>query len=115
MAFAQPEPKTAILVDLIVASEHMTDRQAERIVSSLLAEVERSARRCGASAIRAWAVTQHPFDLLVRRVARRRGWFFIPRGNDMSVRIDKEYNDSVGALVIDQWYITRIFTEGKLA
>jgi hypothetical protein len=114
VAFAQPEPRLAMVVDLIVASEYMTDHEAEKVVSSLLAEVERSAGRCGASAIRAWAVTQHPFDLLVRRVAKRRGWLFFRRGGDMAVRVNEDYISAFGPLVIDNWYVTRIFTEGKL-
>lgn len=112
VAVALPNPRIAMIIDVVAASPTMTDSMAADIVSVLLAAAERIARRGGASVIRSWAVTKHPFDLLVRRVARRRGWLFAAQGHDMVVRADEPFTRQLGELDIDKWYVNRLFTEG---
>ena len=114
LIYAQPKAKVVFIVDVIVASQHLSDKQTESVVCALLAEAERLATRGGASAIRTWTVTDHPFDLLVRRATNKRGWLLIAHGNDVVVQAHPAYAAALGPFDINQWYITRLFTEGTL-
>lgn len=114
LVYAQPKAKVAFVVDVIVASQTLSDEQTESVVCALLAEAECLAKRGGASAIRTWTVTDHPFDLLVRRATSKRGWFLISHGNDVVIQTHPAYAVALGSFDIDQWYITRLFTEGTL-
>jgi hypothetical protein len=113
-AAALPAGKIAMLVDVIVADETLLETQTGIVVSALLAELEKRMIRMGARAMRGWSVTEHPFDQLVRRVAKRRGWLYLAKGNHVAVRVLPPYLSRFGALDINDWYITRLFTMGPL-
>ena len=114
LIYAQPKAKVAFVVDVIVASQTLSDEQTESVVCALLAEAERLAKRGGASAIRTWTVTDHSFDLLVRRATSKRGWLLIAQGNDVVIQTHPAYTAVLGSFDINQWYITRLYTEGTL-
>lgn len=109
---ALAENRVAMLVD-IVAVDAVTGRGgAAEAVAALLRACAVRARNMGAVALRGWSVTDHPFDSLVRRVARTLGWLHFRRGSDMIFRTPDGKAPGSPPWSVDDWYISRIYTEG---
>lgn len=102
------------LVDMFVSCDNSC-YQPRSLIRQLLLEAVLGARNMGATGIRGWRVNQHPFDRLVCREARKIGFYHIKRGRAVVL-----YNLPAGRKRIsfdkfDDWYISRIFTEGVLS
>jgi GNAT superfamily N-acetyltransferase len=112
IAYTMGDDGMGYLVDVMVAPPTGDKFKVEHIIRILLLEAVNGTRRMGATGIRGWHVNNHPFDKLVTKIARRIGFFHISRGHavviyecDASTRgeIQKRFDD---------WYVTRVFTEG---
>jgi len=109
---AMVENRVAMLVDIMAIDARAGTVPAESTIAALLRTCVTRARHMGAVALRGWSVTDHPFDLAVRRVARRLGWLHFRRGNDMIYRILAGKPPGQARWSVDDWYISRIYTEG---
>ena len=101
-----------MLVDIIAVDSGDGRMAAGDATMALLRECGVRARDMGAVAVRGWSVTDHPYDFIVRRAARRQGWLHFRRGNYMIYRLLDENGPSNDRGSVERWYITRIFTEG---
>jgi len=108
---AMVQPRVAMLVDVFVVDSRSGKLSAATVVEALMRNCARRAQSMGAVAIRGWSVTSHPFDKLVRKVAGRLGWLYLRRGNDMIYR-QVGGAEAPPKMPPDQWFISRIYTEG---
>ncbi len=113
VAFALGDDGMGYLVDLLVPGDD-TRYATEDLVRMLLLEAVYGTRNMGATGIRGWRVNNHPFDKLIGRIAGQIGFYHIRRGYDVVL-----YNCEAGQKravhgEFDQWYVSRIFTEGVL-
>jgi hypothetical protein len=114
VAFVLNRSGIGFIVDLISCSgPGAADEALDLIITDmLLLEASKRLRTMGASCVRAWSVSDHPFDRLVREVANKQGFFHLRRGHGV-VRYTRDATDRVGLLNdIQQWYVTRLYTEG---
>ncbi|WP_341908103.1 GNAT family N-acetyltransferase [Polaromonas sp. YR568] len=114
VAFALNHTGIGFIVDIIACSElGVAHAELDQIiVSMLLCEASRRMRVMGASCVRAWSVSDHPFDRLVRDVAKKQGFFHLQRGHGV-VRYTRDATNDAGPLNnIHQWYVTRLYSEG---
>ncbi len=100
------------LVDVFAASDSLDDKHMEDAVVTLLVDAVAGLRSTGASGVRGWRVTDHPFDQLVTRAAKRAGFLLLKRGHPVVVYTDPTLATPVDSQLLDQWYISRIYTEG---
>ncbi len=111
-AYTLADDGMGYLVDMMAACDD--DRNMEDILRALLIESAVGARNMGASGIRGWQVNDHPFDKLVGRIAKTVGFYHIRRGfsfvlyNCPASETRPDHTDG------QDWYISRIFTEGVL-
>ena len=99
------------IIDVVVAEENRDVSSCERLVCSLLADAVEQLRYAGAPAVRFWDVTDHPFNRLIVRVARRAGFLRFERGMPFVVWISSGAQ-SLEVMKPEEWYVTRICTEG---
>ncbi len=96
------------LVDIVVADTEQPSRTKE-ITRLLLADAVDGLAAQGAVAVVMMTANDHPFDGIVRSACRRLG--FLKAGNGNPFVLWTAQHDS-GLSRFDDWYITRIFTEG---
>lgn len=96
------------ILDLIVASSEYEKSKLEFAVEALIADAVESIMKTGAVGIRGWSINDHSFNLMVRKVSKRLGFYLIKKGEPIVMHSSNQnlLND------INNWYITRIFTEG---
>jgi hypothetical protein len=112
VAFGIGDSGTAALVD-VVAVRPPDPLAVTDVITALIAESAERTRDMGASAIRAWHVSQHQFSVAVRASARRLGWVRVNRGFDMVLKFTPGIPPRPDAQPIDKWYVTRIYNEGS--
>jgi len=100
------------IVDIVASDGHSASISASVVVSALLYGAVEDLRNGGTTAIRAWSVSAHPFDRLVRREARRLGFLLIDKGNPFVLWRATERVARSSQSHFDAWYMTRIYTEG---
>ncbi|KAA3632345.1 MAG: GNAT family N-acetyltransferase [Calditrichaeota bacterium] len=100
------------LVDIMAVPDKSRKVETSEIISRLLYEAVIGTRNMGASGIRGWHVTNHPFDLLVLEAAKNLGFFKINKGYAAVIYTVDPENERFRDL--SDWYITRIYTEGVL-
>lgn len=102
------------IIDLVVASPEIDRKKLEYAIKALLADAVVSVKSTGSLAMRGWSVNNHPFNVVVNRIAKKMGFYLINRGEPIvmkSIDLEDEVNHQ-SIEDIDNWYITRIFTEG---
>ncbi len=112
VAFAITDQRIGQLVDLIAVDDPNGAYTAKDVVRLLLVEAALASRNMGALAIRGWSVNNHPFDKIILGAAKSLGFYHVKRGHAMviySTVAARKDND-----VLDNWFVTRIFTEGTL-
>ncbi len=114
VAFTLGDDGIGYLVDLMVACDS-SKYFPGRLVRSLLMEAVRGSRNMGASGIRTWRVNEHPFEQLVAKEARRLGFYHIKRGYSAVLLTCPSGLRRKQAEKFDNWYVTRIYTEGALS
>lgn len=112
-AFTLGDDGMGYLVDLMVTGDE-SDYAVEDMIKTLLLEGVRGTRSMGATGVRGWHVNNHPFDRLVCRVAKEIGFYHIKRGHTTVIYSCEAgtQRDSCGRF--DDWYVSRVFTEGVL-
>jgi hypothetical protein len=102
----------AYLVDVMAEVDDGKAYTLEDVVARLLAEAALGARNMGAVAIRGWHVTDHPFAMLVKRMALSVGFYHVRKGGPMHVRRLSDVDNCTTRNLVADWYITRIYNEG---
>ncbi len=114
VAYTLGDDGLGYLVDIILACD--TDRHdPARLVRLLLIEAILGTRDMGASGIRGWHVNAHPFDKLLLRESRKVGFYHVKRGHYVVLRTCKAGEGRASLNNFDDWYVSRIFTEGVLS
>jgi hypothetical protein len=111
IAFTMGDDGMGYLVDLIIAGDD-TGYSIENLIKALLIEAVIGTRNMGAIGIRGWHVNNHPFDKLVCDVAKSIGFFHIKRGHAVVLYNCEAGKNRISYNRFDDWYISRIFTEG---
>jgi hypothetical protein len=114
VAYSLDDNSVGHIVDIIAASNKLSPTDMETVVAVLLQDAVVRLRKTGSLGVRAWKVNSHPFDDLVARVARKVGFYFIPRGEWMVLHYLPDSVTRPSLKSIDNWYINRIYTEGVL-
>jgi hypothetical protein len=110
IAYATDNDSMGYIVDVMAAPTGGREATPS-VVRMLLRDATIALQRMGALGIRAWTVTRHPFDRVVVRAASRLGFYRIGRGEPMVLRLMSGAADG-SMRDIDNWYITRIYTQG---
>jgi hypothetical protein len=112
VAYSIGDDGMGYVVDIIAAPEIHDPNAARQIVAQLLLAAIDGVRKMGATCFRGWHVNRHPFNQLVSETARKLGFYTIGRGHAVVIfQCDKDaVKDSV--IQFDDWYVTRIYTEG---
>lgn len=114
VAYTLGDDGLGYLVDIMLACD--TDRHdPARLVRLLLIEAILGTRDMGASGIRGWHVNAHSFDQLLLREARKVGFYHVKRGHYVVLRTCTAGEGRAGSRDFDDWYVSRIFTEGVLS
>lgn len=111
IAFGIGSTGVAAVVDVFVAPPDPAEAGA--IVQALVGEATRRSRDMGASAIRAWHVSEHPFSRVIRRAVARLGWVHARRGFEMVLKQTPAIQPRPESATMDQWYVSRVYTEGS--
>jgi GNAT superfamily N-acetyltransferase len=112
LAFSIGDDRTGYLVDVVVAHPLGVTRDLRTLHVLLDAGIHRLARM-GAKCIRGWSVTDHRFDVLVRKVARHHGFVLIRRGHDVVFTTNHlPHRRGTSHDDFRNWYVTRLFSEG---
>lgn len=102
------------LVDIMVGCD-ATRYEPSNLVRALLLDAVLGTRNMGATGIRGWRVNEHPFDRLVCKTARQIGFYHIKHGHAMVKYDCPAARARVAHEKFDDWYVTRIYTEGVLS
>nr|MBN2276732.1 GNAT family N-acetyltransferase [candidate division Zixibacteria bacterium] len=113
VAFALGDDGLGYLVDVMAAGNYGQHRE-EDIIGALLIEAVMGARNMGAVGIRGWHVNCHPFDRLILQVAKKTGFYHSKRGHSVVLYNCGAGEDRVSFKRFDDWYVSRIYTEGVL-
>lgn len=112
-AYAMDDSGMGYFVDLFLAIENDDDNMIlEQAVLFLLKDGISNLRKMGAVGIRGWRVNNHPFDILITKIARRVGFYYIKRGHEVVCYIDPNSSHMESFSSFDNWFISRIYTEG---
>ncbi len=114
VAFTLGDDGVGYLVDVFVSCDP-SRWDPGRLVRSLLIDAVLSTRNMGATGIRGWSVNKHPFDRLVCSEARKIGFYHIRRGHSVVLYTCAAGRDRLGAENFDEWFVSRIYTEGVLS
>ncbi len=99
------------LIDLILIRADYTVAPKE-IIKQLLIEAAIGCRNMGASGIRGWHANNHPFDKLICEAARDVGYYHIRKGHETVIYFCETGKVRNGYTNFDNWFVTRINTEG---
>ena len=102
------------LVDIFVSCD-LSRYHPSKLIRPLLLEAILGTRNMGATGIRGWRVNQHPFDRLVCREARSIGFYHIKRGHSVVLFTCPTGRSRPDGGKFDDWFVSRIYTEGVLS
>jgi len=103
------------LVDLLIAPDcenHQVTKEAGFIIDAVLNGMHIEAKKLNVSGIRAWHGSNHPFSSLVLSRAKKAGWFHYKKGHEIVLWKNDKLNINRLPDNMDEYYITRAFTEG---
>lgn len=112
-AFTLGDDGMGYLVDLMVAGDDSKYAIGD-LISVLLLEAVTGTRNMGATGIRGWRVNNHPFDRLIYHAAKKIGFYHIKRGHAVVLYDCKAGKRRVSYNKFDDWFVSRVFTEGVL-
>jgi len=113
VAFMLADDGLGYLVDIMTTPDDQIYKP-EDLIRLLLLEAVIGSRNMGATGIRGWFVNKHPFDKLVRRTAREIGFYTFDRGNSVVLYNCSKGKERTAYDKFDDWYVSRIYTEGVL-
>ena len=102
------------IVNVIAATGNPDRRIAKCVTRVLLREAVRGLQRTGAVAIRAWRVSSHPYDVFLTKAAKALGFFLVRQGKPMIVHPRLETIARPSMRNFDNWFVTRLYTQGVL-
>lgn len=100
------------LVDVIIALDD--GERANQALDAVFAKLDALGREAGASGIRGWHGSDHPFSARVTRRAKADGWFHYKKGHEIVLWRNGALEANRLPAATNQIYITRAFTEGHL-
>lgn len=101
------------IIDIIVHTNSYKNLSAKQVVTSLLCEATKRMIDMGCLGIRAWSMTEHSFDRLVRASLKNLGFLFFNRGTSVVLNTNHSTDKFRGVESFSNWYVTRIYTEGR--
>ena len=115
VAYALDDSSMGYLVDLLVATEEADPRLAEKITRVLLFDAVDRLRKAGAAGIRSWHLNDHPYEKVLLRATSAAGFFRINRGGGgMNVHPHLDVVGRPSLRSFDNWFVSRLYTEGPL-
>lgn len=110
-AFTLGDEGMGYLVDLMVANDD-SPYSIEDLIRILLLEAVTGTRNMGATGIRGWRINNHPFDRLIYKAAKKIGFYHIRRGYSVVLYNCEASKGRVSYNNFDDWFVSRIFSEG---
>lgn len=102
------------LIDLMAVPDDNKAIRVEDVVRLLLKESIVGTRNMGAVAIRGWHVNNHPFDAILLKSAKSIGFLHLARGHMVVLYHTEGAERQPPDDGFNDWFVTRIFTEGVL-
>lgn len=112
IAYTIGDEDMGFVVDIIASAER--EEEDRKIVELLLDDAVNALRGSGATGIRAWRINNHPFDEMLTTVAKRLGFYRVNKGYSAVLYGNKDSDRIHSVMNFDKWFITRIYTEGRL-
>ena len=115
VAYALDDSSMGYLVDLFVATEEADPRLAEKVTRVLLFDAVDRLRKAGTAGIRSWHLNDHPYEKALLRATSAAGFFRINRGSGGMVvcpHLDVVGRPSLRSF--DNWFVSRLYSEGLL-
>ncbi len=100
------------LVDVIIA--HGDGARTDRALDAVFGKLDALGAEAGASGIRGWHGSDHPFSAKVTARAKAAGWFHYKKGHEIVLWRNRNLAANRLPANTDRIYITRAFTEGHL-
>ncbi|MFH1699117.1 MAG: GNAT family N-acetyltransferase [Candidatus Zixiibacteriota bacterium] len=113
VAYTMADDGMGYLVDLMVADDDAEFSLIDQI-RALLLEAIIGTRNMGATGIRGWHVNNHPFDNLTCKIAKSVGFYHFKRGHAVVIYNCEAGKKRVSFDKFDDWFISRIYTEGVI-
>lgn len=113
IAYTMGDDGMGYLVDLMIADDD-SGYTLEDLIKVLLLEAVIGCRNMGATGIRGWHANNHPFDKLICNVAKSIGFYHIKRGHAVVIFNCEAGKKRDSYNKFDDWFVSRIFTEGVL-
>lgn len=114
LAYSIGDDGMGYIIDIMVAPLEDLNRIASHIIARLILEAVDEIRWAGALGLRGWHVNEHPFDLMILKEAKYLGFHHIKRGHTVVLYTNPESDRRETIASFDKWFVTRIFTEGRL-
>jgi len=98
------------IVDVIAVADD--DAQVEAALTMLYRDCVTTLQGMGALGIRGWHVTEHPFAQIALKTARACGFYHVKRGYTTVLYLNEKSTRRESLSDFDNWFVSRIFTEG---
>ncbi len=112
-AFALGENQMGYIIDVFVADPASSERTNRRVVKDLLYRASNRLSNMGACGVRGWNMTNHVFDKIVAKEAKKLGYFSVHRGTAVVLYSTKNNQAERNIEKFENWSVSRIFTEGR--
>jgi hypothetical protein len=114
IAYSLGDDGMGYIIDIVAVPPSDFNQASSSIVSQLLAKAVDDLKKVGASGVRGWHVNSHSFDRLVLREAKNLGFYHIKRGHSVVLFTNPESPRYEKISSFNNWFVSRIFTEGVL-
>ena len=101
------------IVDLLAPCDS-SQFAANDLIKAMLLEAIVGTQNMGATGVRGWRVNNYGFDKLINAVARDIGFYHIKRGSTFVLYTSDWGKRRISYSKFDDWYISRIYTDGTL-
>jgi len=112
IAFTLADDGLMTIVDVFHAPYEGSVLSAKNAVVILHSYIINLARKAGIAAIRGWHVNSHPFALCVLDSIKSLGFYHVKKGHSTVIYITDAGKSRQTDLSFNDWYITRLYTEG---
>jgi GNAT superfamily N-acetyltransferase len=112
--YALDDDSMGYIVDLMAIADSADELSAIAVTKILLRDAVKRLQKAGAVGVRAWQINDHPFGRLVAQPMKRMGFFLMRRGHQVVVYPQLDTIERQSLNFFDNWYITRLYTQGLL-
>ncbi|KPL18326.1 MAG: hypothetical protein AMJ92_08525 [candidate division Zixibacteria bacterium SM23_81] len=112
--YALDDDSMGYIVDLMAISDSVDGLSAVAVIKILLIDAVKRLQKAGAVGVRAWHINDHPFGRSAAQLMKRMGFFLIRKGYQVVVYPHLETIERQSLNFFDNWYITRLYTQGLL-